>query len=104
MIKQDNVFIPWSVAKTLFILFSYKQTFLEAYDKVNVYFLVAKTTHETPFNLPNVAVYLAMKKKVNLILVLPVKLLTKKLVFFTSYDCNWHPYKVDFMAILVSVQ
>ena len=56
-------------------------------------------THETPFNLPNVAVYLALKQKANLIHVLPVKVLTKKLVFFTSYDCNWQPYKEDFMGI-----
>ena len=39
-----------------FIQFSCEQTFLKVKDDINVYFLVAKTTHETLFNLPNVDV------------------------------------------------
>ena len=69
--------------------------------KVNdVYFLVAKTTHETPFNLPNAAVYLAVEKKSKAHPRTSCQSFDKKLVFFTSYDCNWQQlYKDEHMRI-----
>ena len=87
--------------QTPFVLFSYEQVL----GKVNdVYFLVAKTTHETPFNLPNAAVYLAVEKKSKPHPRTSCQSFDKKLVFFTSYDCNWQPYKDESLGNLLFFQ